>query len=436
MKRLLIVFLVLSVHAYGQAEPLNYKAAVVKFKRYYNAKQADSIFGMFSAEVRTALPADKNRQMLGQLQAQLGSMLKTSFISMDKNVATYKVGFSTSDLAMKLSLDDKDQLAGLVFDNYASTGQKPAVAETMIAEPSRLSVADGETAYTYKGLTGTIHGTLTMPEGASGKVPVVLIIPGSGSIDRNGNSEKMGINSNMYMMLAAALRKNGIASLRYDKRMVGESAGTFKESQLRFEDYVDDAVGFINELHDDGKFSKIIILGHSEGSLVGILSSRDQPVNGFISVEGAGRVGYDILTEQMKSQTDYVASHMKPILDSLRKGKTQDNVDASLYSIARPSIQPFLMTWMRYDPGRAMKIVKMPALIIQGSTDLQVATVDAEKLKKGKSEAQLDIIPNMNYVLKEAPADRDKNLATYNNPNLLLKPELVTAITDFINKLK
>jgi alpha-beta hydrolase superfamily lysophospholipase len=237
-------------------------------------------------------------------------------------------------------------------------------------------------------------------------------------------------------MLANALGKNGIASLRYDKRMIGQSVTSTKLKELRFEDYVDDAVGLINMLSEDARFSKVIVLGHSEGSLVGLLSVRDQPAKAFISVAGAGQQADKIVTEQMKSQPKYIADNFKTMLDSLKKGKFTDNIDPKIYAIAGPDVQPYLMSWFRYDPIREIKKIKIPALILQGTTDIQVTVADAEKLKKADSDAKLVIITGMNHILKEAPADREQNIATYNKPNLPLKPELVTSIVDFINGLK
>src|SRR6185312_465025 len=127
--------------------------------------------------------------------------------------------------------------------------------------------------------------------------------------------------------------------------------------------------------------------------------------------------------------------HFKTLLDSMKRGKTIDNVDPSLWFIARPSVQRYLISWFRYDPQRMFKLVKAPALIIQGTTDLQVPVDNAEKLKKAKSEAQLIIIPNMNHVLKEAPADRDQNLATYEKGDLPLKAELIPDIVKFITSI-
>ena len=186
-------------------------------------------------------------------------------------------------------------------------------------------------------------------------------------------------------------------------------------------------------LADDQRFSKVIVLGHSEGSLVGMLACRDEPVKGFISLAGAGDRADKILTDQLKNRSQTVQDNFKTLIDSMKKGKTIDNVDPGLWFIARPTIQRYLMSWFRYEPQRVIHLVKVPTLIIQGNTDLQVSVDNAEKLKKNKSDAQLIIIPNMNHILKDAPADRDQNLATYNKPDLPLKAELVPAIVKFIN---
>jgi pimeloyl-ACP methyl ester carboxylesterase len=150
-------------------------------------------------------------------------------------------------------------------------------------------------------------------------------------------------------------------------------------------------------------------------------------------VAGAGDRADKILTEQLKSKPQSVQDHFKTLLDSMKRGKTIDDIDPSLWFIARPTIQRYLISWFRYDPQRVIKMIKIPTLIIQGTTDLQVSVADAEKLKKAKSDAQLVIIPNMNHVLKDAPADRDQNLATYEKPDLPLKAELMPAIVKFID---
>ena len=288
-----------------------------------------------------------------------------------------------------------------------------------------------------KTFSGTISGSLVLPKNAVGKLTVVLIVGDSGGIDRDGNNPKTGLNANTYKLLANDLGKNGIASLRYDKRLVGQSVSLTKESQLKIDDYSDDAVVLINYLNDDPRFSKIILFGHGEGSLVSMIAIADEPVKGFVAAEGAGDQADKLLLDDMKANKPaYFADEFKAILDSLRKGKVTDKVDPSLYYIARPSLQTFLMSWCRCVPVRGIKKIKVPVLLIQGSTDLQIPVEQAEKLKKAKSDASLVIIKDMNHILKDAPADKEKNAATFNKPDMPLNTEMVTKLVDFINKIK
>ncbi len=271
-----------------------------------------------------------------------------------------------------------------------------------------------------------------MPKSATGKIPVVLIIGGYGQIDRDGNGPTM--NNNVYKLLATDLGKNGIASLRYDKRMIGQSVSLTKETDMRFDDYIDDAFSLINMLSSDARFSKIVVFGHGQGALVGMIASTNENVKEYISAEGSSVTADKVLTEQInKTYPKYIADSFKGVLDTLRRGKINYKVDPALYPVARPSLQNYILTWWRFDPQAEIKKVKVPILIINGTTDLLFDVTNAEKLKKNKANS-LVIITNMNYVLKDAPADKDKNTATYTNPDLPLKPELITTLVEFINK--
>ncbi|GAA4095989.1 alpha/beta hydrolase [Mucilaginibacter panaciglaebae] len=295
-----------------------------------------------------------------------------------------------------------------------------------------------ETPVTLKTLSTTISGTLASPNGVSGKIPVVLIIAGTGPIDRNGNSEKLNIKADTYKLLAEALGKAGIASLRYDKRMVGENQTHQKEDNLRFDDYVDDAIALINMLKNDQRFSNVVVLGHGDGSLAGILAAADteEATTAFISVEGLGRRADVLLKEQMKSKPGYMSDGFNKILDSLKVGSVQKKVDISLYPYIRPSIQNYMMSWLRFDPTDEIKKLKIPVLIVQGTTDLEIPVIEGDKLKHVRSSYTYAVMRGMNYVLRDAPADKDKNLATYTQPQLPLKPELVSTVVDFIKGLK
>jgi pimeloyl-ACP methyl ester carboxylesterase len=422
---ILIIFF--TVKTLAQAAPSGYATAMTRFTQFYNQGKADSIFSMFSPEMKTALPLDKFKPTTQQLKSQYGNLVKTEFVRYGESLAVYKATFENSVFLLNISLNAQNKLTGLLLSPYQETPQQQGV----VIDPALT-----ESPVLIKTLTGSIPGSLVMPKNVSGKIPVVLIIADAGPTDRDGNNPKAGIAGNTYKLLANGLGKSGIATLRYDKCFAGSSVTTVKESQLAMEDYSDDAVSLIHLLNDDPRFSKIILFGHGEGSLVAMMASTDEPVKAFISAEGAGEQADKMLTDQMKSKTEFIAGEFKAILDSLRKGKTTPNVDPALYYIASPSKQHFLMSWCRLVPQRGIKRMKMPVLIINGSTDLQVPVDNAEKLKKAKSDAVLLIVNGMNHILKEAPADPDQNMAAFSKPDLPLKPEVVTGIVDFINKLK
>lgn len=275
-----------------------------------------------------------------------------------------------------------------------------------------------------------IHGTLLIPTGLD-KMSVVLIIAGSGPTDRDGNNSVYQNNS--LKMLAEALADSGIASLRYDKRGIGASdAPNFPESDIRFEDFIKDAEEWINFLQVDKRFHSITILGHSEGSLIGMVASQKNGVNKYISVAGSGRKANDILLDQLIKSSPFFTVPATIMMDSLANGYTVVNVLPALKEMFRPSVQPYLISWIKYDPAVEIATLDIPVLIIQGSTDIQVPVSDAELLAEANPEAKLVFVESMNHVLKEAPADRGANIETYSKPDLPLIKGFTQKIIEFI----
>jgi len=288
-----------------------------------------------------------------------------------------------------------------------------------------------EKVVTLKTTTGDLEGTLMMPVSNSSET-IALLIAGSGPTDRDGNNPAMKNNS--LKMLAAELNKNGIASLRYDKRGIGKSmqAG-LKEADLWFENYVNDAKEWTVYLKNELKFNNIIVIGHSEGSLIGMIASQNNIVSKFISIAGAGQSADKIIREQLKSQPISVTIPANTLLDKLAKGETIADVPPILYSLFRPSVQPYMISWIKYDPQKEISKLRIPVLILQGSTDIQIGIDDANRLAKALPKAKLVIIEGMNHIMKPAPADRQMNITTYTQPDLALKKELVFNIISFIN---
>lgn len=428
MKRITLLIVVASIFAktYAQAEPSNYSAAMAKFKRYYNANHTDSIFSMFSKELKAALPFEAFGPSTDSLKAHYGNIINTEFVSYGSSIAQYKTTFEHSIFMLNLSLTDDNRLNGVFLRPYMGDEKPQAAADPDVSE----------SPYALKTLTGIIAGTLTMPANASGKVPIVVIVADAGPTDRDGNNEKTGITCSPYKTLAHDLAKNGIATLRYDKRLVGESRTSTTEKQLRIDDYSDDASSLADALDGDQRFSKIILFGHGEGALAGMIAVIDHPYKGYIAAECSAEQADKLLLDKMKAtKPQYQYDEFKAILDSLRKGKFTDNVDPSLYYIAGPNKQNFLMSWCRLIPTKGIKGMKIPAMIIQGTTDIEVPADNGQRLKKVKSDAVFLEIKGMNHIFKDAPADEEQNLATYTKQDVPLSSALVPGIVAFVNKV-
>jgi uncharacterized protein len=290
-----------------------------------------------------------------------------------------------------------------------------------------------EEAVTLDTPTGKLVGSLLVPASTT-KVPVALIIAGSGPTDRDCNSANTNLHTDAYKMLAHALADAGVASLRYDKRGVGGSIGAAtREDDMTVNIEADDAAAWASKLKADPRFGPLIVIGHSEGSLLGMVAAQRNKAAAFISIAGAGERASDILRKQLtgKLPPPLVAENER-ILSTLERGEVPGNVPQALATIYRPSVMPYLISWFRYSPTQNLQSLEMPVLIVQGDNDLQVHVEQANALKAARPDATLAVIPGMNHILKIVPADPQQNLASYANPALPLAPQLVTTIDQFL----
>ncbi len=281
---------------------------------------------------------------------------------------------------------------------------------------------------------GRLFGTLQEPKKNKANSTVALIIAGSGPTDRNGNSS-LALQTNCLRMLADSLSAHGISSLRFDKRGIGESADPkLKEADLRFTTYVDDAAEWAKYLLENRKFKNVFVIGHSEGSLIGMLVCQKVNCTGFISLAGPGRNADALLVEQLQKQNEGMAKEAAKILAALRADEPVKEVSPLLQSLFRPSVQPYMKSWIVINPSEELKKLNIPVQIINGSTDVQVSTKEAEHLSAAMPAADLIIIEGMSHILKPAPADYQENIKTYFQPELALHPELARRIYTFILK--
>lgn len=283
--------------------------------------------------------------------------------------------------------------------------------------------------------SGELFGSLLLPKSDT-PVPVVLIISGSGPTDRDGNNPEGGRNDSLKR-LAWVLARHNIASVRYDKRGVAASlAATPDERNLSVEAYVADAVAWSHKLAADPRLGPLILLGHSEGALIASLAAPQANAAAVISLSGSARPIDQVLRQQLSNRLPPpLMLRSNELLDSLKAGRLDSNVPAQLQVIFRPSVQPYLISLFRQDPARAFAALQMPALIIQGSNDIQVGADDARQLKAAKPDAELALIVGMNHVMRIVPNDVKRQLASYKDPNLPLAAELGTRILRFIDSL-
>ncbi|CAG0963179.1 Esterase EstD [Burkholderiales bacterium] len=280
--------------------------------------------------------------------------------------------------------------------------------------------------------TGRLAGTLL--HAADGPRPVALLIAGSGPTDRDGNSRLLPGKNDSLRLLAEALAGEGIASLRYDKRGLGGSSGAaLRESKLRFGHLVDDAERWVAWLRADARFSRIVVVGHSEGALIGTLAAREAGADALVLLAGAGRGYFAVLREQLRGRLpEVLAQKSEGIMAELEAGRTTEDVPKELAALFRPSVQPYLISLIRHDPARELAALRIPTLIVQGETDIQVKFEDAGRLFAARPDARQVLLPGMNHILKLVPAERALQLASYSDPTLPLAPGLVPAIMDFL----
>ncbi|WP_082625389.1 alpha/beta hydrolase family protein [Cytobacillus dafuensis] len=282
---------------------------------------------------------------------------------------------------------------------------------------------------------GTMQGVLTTPQG-NGPFPIMIIIAGSGPTDKDGNSAVVPGKNDSLKMLAKDLAAHGAASIRYDKRGIGQNVNLGgKEEDMRFDHFIKDASSWVEFAKGDKRFSKVGIIGHSEGSLIGMTAASETNADAFISIAGVGRPIDQVLLEQLEGQMpENLLQESKDILDNLKQGEEVKSVSTELQSLFRPSVQPYMISWLQYNPQEQLQKLNIPVLILNGDRDIQVPVTDAEVLHKAKKGSELFIVEGMNHVLKEAPEDREGNITTYSNPGLPLAKGLMDNIISFLEK--
>ncbi len=295
------------------------------------------------------------------------------------------------------------------------------LATTAQAEPWRQEVPGG-----------ALHGTLLLPPG-EGRVPAALLLAGSGPSGRDG--DQPGLRHAALRHLAEGLAEAGIATLRVDRRGVGESANAApEEAEMRPETLVEDAALWAARLAAHPRVAHVSVIGHSEGGLLGTLLAPRIQARAMVLLAAPGRPLGQVLREQLPAALPPpLLAEALSILARLEDGEEVAEVPPALAPLFRPSVQPYLRASLALDPATLLAQVKAPVLVVQGGRDLQVGLDDAHRLAGALPGAQLHLLPHMNHVLRDAPADRAGNIALYDGADAPLAPGLVATIAAFLH---
>src|SRR5450830_13820 len=289
-----------------------------------------------------------------------------------------------------------------------------------------------------QGPDGDLVGTLVSPPDS---IAVVLIIPGSGPTDRDGNNP-LGVKAQTYKLLAEGLAQKGIASVRIDKR------GTFSSSQaisdanaVTIEDYVEDTLNWVNVIQQRMETKGVWLMGHSEGGLIALATATKKVAHphvcGIILIATPGCPAGQVLKKQIEANPANLAILTSAIdaINAMEVGRhiPLDALPLPLKTLFRPNVQCFLISLFSINPAELIEKIEIPILIVQGARDLQVDLLDAEQLQQHQPLAELAVFPDANHLMKHvATTEREENIATYFNPDLPLVQHLVETIAEFV----
>lgn len=274
---------------------------------------------------------------------------------------------------------------------------------------------------------------------ASAAAPVVLIVPGSGPTNRDGNNP-LGMKAATYRLLAQTLAERGVASVRIDKRgMFGSAAAVPDANAVTMDAYADDVGAWIGAIRRRTGASCVWLGGHSEGGLVALVAADRPglPICGLVLIATAGRPLGEVIRAQLRADPAAAAllPAAEPVIAALEAGKRVEPaaIPPPLLGLFAPQVQGFLISELVLDPARLAARVAVPMLIVQGENDLQVGMEDARRIAAAAPAAWLASFPGVNHVLKQVPADdRMANLGAYANPDLPLAPGLADSIAAFV----
>ena len=291
----------------------------------------------------------------------------------------------------------------------------------------------------------TFNGTLTLPENYTNETPVVLMVTGSGQQNRD---EEL-FEHKPFAVIADALARQGIASLRYDDRGWGD-ARSVKFMNFTVEDFCEDAAAALPLLRK--RFSKVGVLGHSEGGTIALILAAEGKADFIVSLAGMAISGKETLVMQNrqamsaiglpKETVDTYCNSISKALDEIASGKkaSEINIDGmpeALKPITIKSLQqadtPYIRHFLNIDVSELLSKIKCPVLALNGTKDTQVdCTANTIQLERGLTNCKHTIkkVDGVNHLFQHCTTG---NVVEYQQIEETIAPEVLQTITGWIN---
>lgn len=369
------------------------------------------------------IPADKKENDDGTITVTIG-MIGAKYEGKMEN-GEIKGTFRQNDLSLPLTL----------------TPGKPVVKRPQTPVPP-YPYKEENVSFTNAGYT--FNGTLTLPENSSKNTPVVLMVTGSGQQNRD---EEL-FDHKPFAVIADALARHGIASLRYDDRGWGDSNVNF--ANFTTEDFRQDAAAALPLLRS--RFNKVGILGHSEGATIAMMLASEGKADFIVSLAGMAISGKETFLMQNRHglsslglpepMIDAYCKTLGNALGEIAHGKKASEIATEevptgmkpvLAAALKQAETPYIRYFLTIDISKLLPTIKCPVLALNGTKDTQVdCAANIQELQKGLTGCKHTIskIDGVNHLFQHSTTG---DVAEYQQIEETIAPEVLQAITAWIN---
>ncbi|MGB4572521.1 MAG: hypothetical protein WBH97_06825 [Rectinemataceae bacterium] len=327
-----------------------------------------------------------------------------------------------------------------------SIGKAPAILGTVrgttwkgsfMLAAAPASSYPGEKKFSFSVEGGNLPGTLLVPPGKVGGIPVVVLLSGAGAADRDGNNFNVPGRNDALLRLARALADRGVASFRFDKRGTGEAYRmTGDESTLPYGTHIRDAAAAIAAVQALPGWSRVLVAGMNEGAWIGAaalngLAGAEAWADGLAVIAASGKSPVSLVRESFATLPPDLAAEAENILVKLIEGEEYPEPSPTLADFFDPARKARLSSWLGFDPSLELAAVPAPLLMVFGDRDLQAPASEFDLLLEARPNAAAFVIPGMNHALKLVGDDEEANYASFSDPEYPVPDSLADLLAGF-----